>query len=83
MATGNDAWMEVSDGFRSGMEHVRYQLLGALESHEVRRFGRVGEKFDPQLHEAVQEVDDTVGEQGGWQMKALMKAIGFCVLHKL
>ena len=63
MATGNEAWAEVSDGFRSGMEHVRNQLLTALDTHDVKRFGKVGEMFDPRLHEIVQEMSDAPGEQ--------------------
>lgn len=63
MATGNEAWAQVNDGFRSGMEHVRNQLIQALEAHDVKRFGAVGEMFDPRLHEVVQEMADVAGEQ--------------------
>ncbi len=62
MATGSEAWTEVSDGFRTGMEHVRNQLLEVLERGGVSRFGKVGEQFDPRMHEAVQELDDVPGE---------------------
>jgi len=61
MATGSESWPEVNDGFRTGMEHVHDQLLEVLESNGVKRFGKIGERFDPRLHEAVQEVDDTAG----------------------
>ena len=57
IATGSEAWAEVSDGFRSRMEQVRNQLLGVLESHGIKRFGKVGEQFDAQLHEVLQEMD--------------------------
>src|SRR5678815_1138868 len=30
MAVGSDSWTEVNDGFRTGMEHVRNQLLDVL-----------------------------------------------------
>lgn len=63
MAAGSEAWAEVSDGWRTGMESVRNQLLEALSRHGVERFGKVGEQFDPRMHEAVQEVDDVAGEQ--------------------
>ena len=62
MAAGSESWAEISDGFRTGMENVRNQLLEVLSRHGVERFGRVGEAFDPRLHEAVQEVDDVAGE---------------------
>ena len=57
MAAGSDAWAEVNDGFRTGMENVRMQLLNVLDSHGIKRFGKVGELFDPRLHEIAQEMD--------------------------
>ncbi|OGG79168.1 nucleotide exchange factor GrpE [Candidatus Kaiserbacteria bacterium RIFCSPLOWO2_01_FULL_54_13] len=62
MAAGSEAWAEISDGFRSGMEHVRNQLLDALKRHGIERFGKVGEKLDHTLHEVVEERDDIAGE---------------------
>lgn len=62
LAAGSEAWVEVSDGWRSGMEHVRNQLIDALKSHGIERFGKVGEKYDPALHDIVEEQDDVPGE---------------------
>jgi len=62
MATGSEAWAEVSDGWKNGMEHVRNQLLEVLSRHGVERFGKIGERFDPRMHEAIQEVDDVAGD---------------------
>ena len=64
MAAGTDAWADVSDGFRSGMEHVQNQLLSALKRHGIERFGKVGEKLDHALHEVIEERDDMAGESG-------------------
>src|SRR3972149_3949412 len=64
MAAGNEAWAEVSDGWRSGMEYVRNQLIDALKRHGIERFGKVGEAFEPALHEVVEERDDIAGEPG-------------------
>lgn len=64
MATGSEAWAEVSDGWKSGMELVRDQLLEALKRHGIERFGRVGEKLDHALHEIAEERDDVAGEAG-------------------
>ena len=64
MAATSEAWATVSDGWRSGMEMVRDQLIDALRRHGVQRYGRVGEKFDHLLHEAVEERDDMPGESG-------------------
>ncbi|HEY4526964.1 MAG TPA: nucleotide exchange factor GrpE [Candidatus Paceibacterota bacterium] len=62
MATGSESWGEVNDGFRTGMEAVRNQLLDVLTANGVQRYGKVGEQFDPHTEEAVQEVDDALGE---------------------
>ena len=64
MAAGSEAWAEVSDGWKSGMELVRDQLLNALKSHGIERFGRVGEQLDHSIHEIVEERDDMPGEPG-------------------
>lgn len=64
MAAGSEAWAEVSDGFRSGMEHVRGQLIDALKRHGIERFGKVGDTVDHSLHEIVEERDDVAGESG-------------------
>jgi len=62
MAAGSEAWAEVSDGWKSGIELVRDQLLDALRRHGVERFGKVGDALDHSLHEVVEERDDIVGE---------------------
>jgi len=64
MAALSDAWSEVSDGFRSGMEHVQSQLLEALKRHGIERYGKIGELFDHARHEAIEERDDVAGESG-------------------
>ncbi|PIR83562.1 nucleotide exchange factor GrpE [Candidatus Kaiserbacteria bacterium CG10_big_fil_rev_8_21_14_0_10_51_14] len=64
MAAGSEAWAQVSDGFRTGMEHVRNQLLEALKRHGIERIGKVGEKIDHALHEVVEERSDIAGEAG-------------------
>ena len=62
MAASSEQWDTVEPGWRSGMEHVRNQLIDALERHGIRRFGRIGDLFDPLYHDIVQETDGP-GEQ--------------------
>ena len=64
LAVGSEAWATVADGWRSGMEHVQQQLLDALRSHGIERFGKVGESLDHILHEVLEERDDVAGESG-------------------
>lgn len=64
MAAGSESWKSVDATWRAGMEQVRNQLLDVLARHGMSRFGAVGEAYDPHLHEAVQEIEDTSGESG-------------------
>ena len=62
MAAGSEAWATVSDGWKTGMEQVRDQLLDALRGHGIERYGRVGEAVDHALHEVAEERSDLAGE---------------------
>ena len=62
MAAQSEAWASVSDGWKSGMEQVRDQLLSALKRHGIERFGKVGDKLDHAMHEVIEERDDVAGE---------------------
>jgi molecular chaperone GrpE len=62
MAAGSDAWMEIEDGWRSGMELVRDQLIDALKRNGIERYGKIGEVYNPHVHDVVQEVEDAAGE---------------------
>lgn len=64
MAAESEAWASVGEGWRSGMEHVRNQLIEALRRHGIERIGKVGERIDHALHEVVEEQDDVAGESG-------------------
>jgi molecular chaperone GrpE len=62
MASGNESWDRVDEGWRSGIEYIRNQLLDVLEKNGVKRFGKIGDAFSPYVHEAVQETDEGAGE---------------------
>ncbi len=64
MASQTESWESVSDGFKTGMEMVRDQLLAALKKHGIERYGRVGEKVDHARHEVLEERDASAGESG-------------------
>lgn len=50
--------------FKQGIELVHKQLLDVLNSFGVKKIEAVGNKFDPELHDAVSHVEDeTLGEQ--------------------
>ncbi len=62
MAADTEAWLLAEGAFRDGIQHVRNQLLDVLARHGVERYGKTGEMFDPRLHEALQETDDSPGK---------------------
>ncbi len=53
-------WEELPEEWRKGVEYIYSQLKKVLSDHGVEEFSPEGEKFDPSLHEAVEnvEVDD-------------------------
>ncbi len=61
MAMQGDAWQKVDQNWRSGVEHIRTNLLKVLEQNSVEAFGKAGEMFDHALHEAVQEEEGEAG----------------------
>lgn len=64
MAATAESWSSIDDGFRTGMEHVRNLIVDTFANHGVVRYGKVGEIFNPALHEAVQEDPDAAGKPG-------------------
>lgn len=62
MAFSGGAFEAMSTEWQQGMKHVQNQLLGVLETHGVTRYGKVGEVFDPALHEAMQESSELPGD---------------------
>ncbi len=57
MAQGNkEAWEAVDKNWRMGIEYIFGQLRAVLEKEGVTQFGKVGDMFDPTLHESMEMV---------------------------
>lgn len=57
MAQGNkDAWEKVDEGWRMGIEYIFAQFRTILEGEGVTQFGKVGDSFDPYLHESIERI---------------------------
>lgn len=55
MARGNtEAWEKVESNWRMGIEYIFNQLNSVLENIGLTSFGKIGEKFDPSLHESIE-----------------------------
>lgn len=64
MAAGGEAWANVDESWRSGIDQIRNQLLGVLSRHGVERYGKIGDVYNHNEYEVVQEMDDVAGESG-------------------
>lgn len=52
-----ETWESVNENWRKGIEYIYVQLTGILASNQVEMIGAVGEKFNPDLHVAIEEVE--------------------------
>lgn len=78
MAFGNkEAWEKVDENWRKGVEYIYAQMYSVLESRGLTEIGKVGEKVDPRIHVAIEEIPapsekeaDTVSEviQKGYRL---------------
>jgi molecular chaperone GrpE len=62
-AVGSDMREQADAGVRAlldGVELTERELLKTLEKHGIKKFEPLGEKFDPNLHQAMYEVPDPV-----------------------
>lgn len=53
-----------SAGLVEGIRTTQRMLMAVLEQHGIRRIDAIGKPFDPNMHEAVMEVDDAAHEPG-------------------
>ncbi len=78
MAFANkEAWEKVDVNWRKGVEYIYSQLGGIFEEYGVKEIGKVGEPFDPNIHESLhtiptdkKDLDHTVSEviQKGYKL---------------
>jgi molecular chaperone GrpE len=55
---------DVTKNLMQGVEMVQRELLNTFERHGIRRITPMGERFDPNLHQAMFEVPDEKTEAG-------------------
>ena len=82
MAQGNtEAWEKVDKNWRVGIEYIFSQMKKVLEGEGVMAFGKIGDTFDPMLHESIEIIsvenekqNDTIMVimQSGYKMNDLI-----------
>jgi molecular chaperone GrpE len=66
MAKGNvEAWEKVDQNWRIGIEYIFGQLRTVLENEGVVQYGKIGDTFDPHLHESMEMVTVTNDTENG------------------
>lgn len=55
---------ERDSNWLKGIEHIQTNFIKILEDHGVEMIETVGKKFNPELHEAVEEVEVDGGKSG-------------------
>lgn len=90
MAIVSESWNSVAETWRKGVESIKNQFTSALESEGVFAFGEKGERYDPAIHEIVQEIDGD-GESGeiarvvrrGWKTGERIIRAAHVIIYKI
>jgi molecular chaperone GrpE len=52
-----ETWESVNENWRKGIEYIYIQLTSILSNNQVEVVGNVGEKFNPDMHVAIEEIE--------------------------
>lgn len=64
MAFSNrEAWEKVDASWRTGIEYIYSQMNTVFEEYGVKEIGKLGEVFDPNLHESLEMVETNKKEE--------------------
>ena len=68
-----ETWESVNENWRKGIEYIYVQLTGVLSSNQVEPIGALGEKFNPDLHVAIEEVETDDEKKDGTVSEVVQK----------
>ena len=71
--SGASARLRGGDGLAAGVELVRKELVAALTAAGIEPIDPTGEKFDPNLHEALSSRPAVDGEEAGVVAETLQR----------
>lgn len=72
-----EAWEKVDPTWRKGVEYIYAQFYSVLESRGLASLGVAGEKFDPRIHTALEEVEPSSDSQTGTVAEVIHKGYRF------
>lgn len=57
MAFANkESWDKVDENWRKGVEYIYSQMNSIFEEYGVKEIGKIGEAFDPNIHESIETI---------------------------
>jgi molecular chaperone GrpE len=80
-ATQQPSWTSVDETWRKGIESLMLKIYASLQKVGVEKYGKVGDVFDPNLHQAVGNVETTEKEKD--QTLALVMQTGYKLHDKV
>ncbi len=75
-----EAWEKADKNWRTGVEHIYGQLRGILEQNGLTEINPAGQKFDPNIHQAI-KFEKTEAPKAGLVLQVLEK--GYMLGKKL
>jgi molecular chaperone GrpE len=58
MAFANkEAWEKIDENWRKGVERIYTQMNTIFEEYGVKAIGKVGETFDPNIHQSIDLIE--------------------------
>lgn len=64
MAFANkESWEKVDANWRKGVEYIHSQMNTVFEEYGVKEIGKIGEVFDPNIHESLEMIDTNKKEE--------------------
>ena len=68
-----EAWENVDQNWRIGVEYIYSQLVSVLEQNDVKQLNPIGEVFDPNIHTSVESVPAEKAEDDHKIMAVIQK----------
>lgn len=60
-AMAGEAWQKVEPNWRAGVEYIYSQFVKVLSDNGIEQYGKVGDVYDPLVHDLVEEVTPSEG----------------------
>ncbi len=74
MAFSNkETWDKVDENWRKGIEYIYAQLNNVFEEYGVKEIGKIGENFDPNIHQSIEMVATENKEENHKIAKVIQK----------